>query len=288
MKNDFIQFKRQRELGEILSDTFTFIRLEFKGLFAALLRNAGIPFLFLLAATGYYSAISMNINLFSFTGLGSLGGNVLIALGLLAVLTLLYYGFMFGTVLNYIKSYTNHNGGVDQDEVSVGVRDHLGGLVLASLILGILLVVGFILCFIPCVYLYVTLSTVYAILVFENKTAIDSVSDSFSLIKGEWWVTFATLIVINIIVYLISLVFQLPVLIYTIFKGFTQSQRISGGDMSGMFDWVFVALNVISSGISYLFNIIVVIATAFIYFNLNERKNQTGTLEQIDSIGNTP
>ena len=116
---------------------------------------------------------------------------------------------------------------------------------------------------------------------------MDSISDSFGLIKDEWWVTFATLIVINIIVYIISLVFQLPVIIYSIVKGFTQSEQIAAGDMSGMFDWVFIALNVISTGITYLFNVIVVIATAFIYFNLNERKNQTGTLEQIDSIGDT-
>lgn len=32
MNDQKINFKRQREIGEILSDTFKFIRLEYKGL----------------------------------------------------------------------------------------------------------------------------------------------------------------------------------------------------------------------------------------------------------------
>ena len=286
MKNEIIRFKKQREIGEVLSDTFKFIRLEYKGLFHALLRNAGVPFLFLLAATGYYSAVSTNVNFFSGAGLSLMGGDILIAFGFLIVTTLLYYGFMFGTVLNYIKSYITHSGSVDQDAVALGVKDKLGGLVLLALILVVMLIVGIMLCVIPGIYLYVTLSTVYAIMVFEDRDSIDAVSQSFNLIKGEWWVTFATLIVVNILVYVVSLVFQLPLIIYAVIKTFTHSQQVSGGDMSSMFDWVYVTLNIISSGISYLINMVVVIATAFIYYNLNERKNQTGTLEQIDTIGN--
>lgn len=288
MRNNFVQFKKQREIGEILADTFAFIRLEFRGLFTALMRNAGIPFLFLLAGTGYYTAMSANINIFTMGGLGALGGDLLIAFAFLLITTLLFYGFMFGSVLNYIKSYINHSGAADQEEVRSGVRDNLGGLVLATITLGFMLFVGIMLCVIPGIYLYATLSTVYAILVFENKGSIDSISDSFNLIKGEWWTTFATLIVVNIIVWLISLVFQLPTFVYAVIKAMTQSEKLSGGDMSGMFDWIYVTLNVVGSGVSYIMNTIVVIATAFIYFNLNERKNQTGTLEQIESIGDTP
>ena len=48
--NDFFNFQRQRELGEILTDTFKYVRLEYRSLFKALLRNAGIPFLIILLA----------------------------------------------------------------------------------------------------------------------------------------------------------------------------------------------------------------------------------------------
>ena len=42
-----IEFKKERELGTILSDTFKFLRLEGKNLFGYILRIAG-PALFIL------------------------------------------------------------------------------------------------------------------------------------------------------------------------------------------------------------------------------------------------
>jgi hypothetical protein len=135
------------------------------------------------------------------------------------------------------------------------------------------------------VYLSVPLALVFSIYVFLNMSVGDSITESFSLVKNEWWSSFFTFFVIYIIVYLIGMVFQIPALIYTIFKAFTQSQEVSGGDVSQIFDWIYVTLSVIASAASYLFYGIIVIASAFVYFNLNEKKNQTGTLEQINTIG---
>jgi len=55
--------------------------------------------------------------------------------------------------------------------------------------------------------------------------------------------------------------------------------------MSSMFDWVYITLSVLSSAVQYILAGIFAIAIAFIYFNLNEKKNQTGTFETIESIG---
>ena len=79
--------------------------------------------------------------------------------------------------------------------------------------------------------------------------------------------------------------FSLPVIIYTLGKAFTSADQISQGDLSSMFDWVYLTLNVISSAIQYIIAGIFPIAIAFIYFNLNEKRNQTGAFETIDSIG---
>lgn len=97
MQQQKIQFKREREIGEILSDTFKFIRLEYKGLFKALLRNAGIPFVLLLAATGYYAATATDMSFLATGGIFSAGG-LLLGLSLLGVATMLYYGFMLSLI----------------------------------------------------------------------------------------------------------------------------------------------------------------------------------------------
>ncbi len=280
---EYINFKRQREIGEILSDTFKFIRLEYKPLFKALVRNAGLPFLVLLGAVAYYAATSTDFLMF--TSASFMGGQFFLGFLFLLVTVLLYYGFLFGTVLNYIKSYIENQGEVDQDKIAEDVRSNLGGLVGLGVLSAVMIIIGVLCCVIPGIYLYVPLSLVFALMIFKGMGISDSITESFSLIKGEWWMTFLTLIVINIIIYLIGVVFQVPLMIYMVFKGFTMTQEVSNGDLSGMFDWVYVTLNVIASAVQYILYAVTVIASAFIYFNLNEKKNQTGTMEQIDNIG---
>ena len=280
---EYIVFKRQRELGEILSDTFKFIRLEYKPLFSALVKNAGIPFLVLLAAAGFNAATATDFT--DITGGIFRSGNVIMGVLFLMVALLFYYGFLYGTVLNYIKSYIENEGNVNQEQISQAVRANLGGLVGLGVLSAVILIAGFVVCILPGIYLSVPLSLVFAIMIFRGRGISDSISESFVLIKGEWWVTFATIIVVSLVVYLIGMVFQVPVIIYTIIKGLTSSSEISNGDFSSMFDWVYITLNVIASAVSYILYAVVAIASAFIYYNLNETKNQTGTLERIDSIG---
>lgn len=284
MNEQIINFKRQREIGEILSDTFKFIRLEYKGLFKALMRNAAIPFLLLLAASGYYAATATDFTFLTTGGILSAAG-ILVGISLVGLAQVFYFGFMFGAILHYIKQYSDNNGKVDQDIISREVRSSLGGILGLSILTALMLLVGIALCFFPGVYLSVPLALVFAIYIFMNLGVGDSITESFNLVKNEWWTSFFTFVVIYMIVYLIGMIFQIPALIYTLFKAFTQSQEVSGGDVSQIFDWVYITLNVIASAASYLFYTIIVIASALVYFNLNEKKNQTGTLEQINTIG---
>jgi hypothetical protein len=92
-------------------------------------------------------------------------------------------------------------------------------------------------------------------------------------------------IVIVVLVYIIGLVFQIPLIIYTIIKTFTAVQEGSMANPELFRDWIFIALQIISSVIQYLLSIITIIAIAFIYFNLNEHKNLTGTYETIEKLG---
>ncbi|MEH6408406.1 MAG: hypothetical protein V7767_14105 [Leeuwenhoekiella sp.] len=282
---ELIRFKKQREIGEIITDTFKFIRLEYKPLFKALIKNVALSFIFLLIAVGYYTSIATDFSLFAADVFRS--GDVIIAVLFLLVTLMLYYGFLYGTVLNYIKSYIKNQGEVDQDEISECVRSNLGRLLGLGVVSAIMVFFGLVCCIIPGIYFMVPLTVVFPLMVFKRVGITDSISESFILIKGEWWMTFITIIILGLIVYLIQMVFQIPVLIYTIMKGLASSDEISNGDFTSMFDWVYVTLNVISSAVSYILYTVSAITSAFIYFNLNESKNQTGTFEKIDSIGDS-
>jgi hypothetical protein len=282
MQNQYIQFKKQRELGEIISVTFKFLRENYKALFKSITQVVAPTFILLIAALAYYTYTVAGSPLAAMEGNS---GEFLISFFILAVTLLLFYASLYGTILHYIKSYIENKGSVDEAEIKTGAQDDLGKLFLVFIISAIVVFTGLILFIIPGIYLMVPLSLAATVLVFNKMSLGDSISYGFLLVKDHWWTTFFSIVVIWLLVYVIGLVFQLPLIIYTFMKMFTVAQEGSLADPVSYSDWVFILLNVVSSVIQYLLSSIFVIALAFIYFNLNEHKNLSGTYETIDKLG---
>lgn len=287
MTESYIRFKKQRDLGEIISDTFRFLRENFKPLFKLIFRIAGPAFLVLLFALTYYSYLSLDTVGNSFLGVAEgMNFGMLLISGFILLSSLLgFYVLLYGTVLHYINSYVNHNGNAIEQEVYQGVKQDFGSLLGLLLLSGIVLVFGFMLCILPGIYLWVPVSIVPVVMVFRRNSVSDAINDVFSLIKDNWWTTFLTLLVMAILVYVISLIFQFPLFIYYFVKAFTMAEEGSLADPTSLFDWVYVVFNVLSSLVQYLLTTILIIAAAFIYFDLNEKKNLTGTYETISNLG---
>lgn len=287
MTENYIRFKKQRDLGEIISDTFKFLRENFKPLFRLIFRIAGPAFLILLLALTYYSYLSLDTVGNSFLGIAEgMDFGMLLISGFVLLSSLLgFYVLLYGTVLHYVNSYVNHNGEVIEQEVYQGVRQDFGNLLGLLLLSGIVLVFGFMLCVFPGIYLWVPVSIVPAVMVFRRNSVSDAINDVFSLIRDNWWMAFFTLLVMAILVYIISLIFQFPLFIYYFIKAFTMAEEGSLADPTSLFDWVYVVFNVLSSLVQYLLTTILIIAAAFIYFDLNEKKNFTGTYETISNLG---
>ena len=151
---------------------------------------------------------------------------------------------------------------------------------------GLSWLIGFMLCIIPGIYLFVPLSLAFCILVFNRMNASDAYSYSFNLVKDEWWMTFATIFVIGIIIGIATYVFAIPTAIYQWIKMGIFSGEVDAEGMTDIFkDPIYILLNVISTVAQFLLNLISIIAGAFIYFNLNEKKNFTGTYERIENLG---
>ena len=150
------------------------------------------------------------------------------------------------------------------------------------------IVVGFICCFIPGIYLAVPLSLSFSIMIFMNKGVGESFNYGFTLVKDEWWITFATLFVIGIIVGIAGYAFSLPAQIYQIASmGIFSGESDALGIGNSFIDPIYIGLYLISTLAQMLLNNISIIAGAFIFFNLNEKKNFTGTYERIQNLGKT-
>ncbi|MFD2824323.1 hypothetical protein ACFS5M_11635 [Lacinutrix iliipiscaria] len=284
-----IEFKKQRELGEVLTDTFGFIRQEFKPFFKTVLQICGPYLLLFLIALAFYIYSSGDVFNFQL-------GNELRQDNLPLMFGSLFAFMIFGviaytvadsTVLHYIKLYVQNEGSINIDEVKQNVKDTFWGFLGLSILKLITLFVAVLICCLPVFYVMVPMYVVFCIYVFENKDATTAYSYSFSLIKSEFWITFATIIVIGIIAMIASYALDIPASIYSILKMGVFSGEIDPANMKDFIDPVYILLNVLSYLFKFLLNLILTVSAALIYFNLNERQNFTGTFERIQSLGKT-
>jgi len=289
MKSNYIEFKKQRELGEILSDTFAFFRNEFKPFFNTFFKIVG-PFLAVMVVSLvlylYFAGNTFNLMLLD-TNMDVTNLTTIALVGLVYILSIVaVYTMSQSTVLHYIKSYSNGKGSTDFETIRKEVYDSFWSFIGLGIMVGLSVFFGLMMCIIPGIYLYVPLSLAFCILVFNRMNASDAYSYSFNLVKGEWWMTFATIFVIGIIIGIATYVFAIPTAIYQWIKmGIFSGEIDAEGVMDIFKDPIYILLNVISTVAQFLLNLISIIAGAFIYFNLNEKKNFTGTYERIENLG---
>ncbi|MGB3151708.1 MAG: hypothetical protein WBB27_13700, partial [Maribacter sp.] len=177
MKPDYIEFKKQRELGDVLSDTFGFLRKEFKPFFTTYFKIVG-PFLLVMILAMifymYYAGSSFSL---IFAG----GTTELDNIAVIFVIALVYlfslvavYVVSQSTILHYIKSYASGKGTTDFDTIQKEVYASFWNFIGLGIMIGLSLFIGFIFCIIPGVYLYVPLMLAFSVLVFNKMGASDA------------------------------------------------------------------------------------------------------------------
>ena len=284
----YIEFKKQRELGEILSDTFAFLRNEFKPFFSTFFKIIGPYLIVMIICYALYMnqfGAFFNFNMEQSGGLSN-GLLLFVVGGAFFISIIATYVLSQATTLFYIASYTDNNGVPNFDEIKKNVYAYFWQFIGLGLLVGLCIGVGFMFCIIPGVYLYVPLILSFSIMVFSRKSVSDAFSYSFTLVKNHWWITFASLFVVGIIVMVASYAFAIPSTIYTYAKMGILSGEIDAENFS-VVDPISIILGIISTLAQFLLNIISVVASVLIYFDLNEKKNFTGTYERIKNLGGT-
>ncbi|GAA0758859.1 hypothetical protein [Psychroflexus lacisalsi] len=292
MQDNYINFKKERDLGSIISDTFKFIRHEYKSIFRLYIRHVGWLLLLVVAMSTYYQYKSLNIT-GDFINSGNPQDFLLemvsetgLAILLLSLTSIAYSALSITTINSIIKSYVNNDGEIKDEDVRQFIGQYFGNTLLSLIMVGILIFIGFLLCVLPGIYLIVPLSVIFPIIVFQEKSFSDAFTESFKLIKQNWWITFATLIVITLLIWLISSLFQLPIVIMSAIETFTSIEETGTPTTSNLAgNWLYMTFYVLASLAQYILGIVTLISMVFIYFNLNEYHNKTGTLEDIDRIG---
>lgn len=291
MNKPYIEFRKQRDFSSILGDTFGFIRNEFKPFMKIIFNIAGPAILIFMLSLAAYNYVSGDIFNFSTFGEPSFNsGNIFVTIVVMIVYliaAIAAYILTASTVLFYIKSYIDNKGVVDATEIRANVRQTFWSFFGLSFLKGITIIIATLLCVFPVLYAMVPMAVVFSIYVFEpNRSASDAYSQSFNLVKIDFWTAFGALIILGIIYYILGMIFSVPTAIYTIIATGIFSGEVDPANMGSFSqDPVLIFLNVLNTFFQFLLNIILIVGGAVIYFHLHERTNFTGTYDRISEIG---
>ncbi|PQJ73214.1 hypothetical protein [Polaribacter butkevichii] len=287
---NFIEFKKKRDLGSIISDTFKFLSTEWKSFFGTILKAAIIPILIAVGAVIYYVMSSTAVfgemaKTTDFDSAFDLNfAELIIPIFIFIGTYLVAYALVTVNALSYIKSYIDNKGVVNLEQVNILAKDKFGAYVGLFFLNGIILFVGALFCFFPAIYLGVVLSVSICFLIFQNKSVTESITDSFNFIKGHWWETFGVLIVVQLIIGLIGFLADLPATFYQLINtGFGLKNEDAVEVLNIFKDPIYIALMVFSYFIKFILYTVTTVATVFIYYDIKEQGNPSTTI--INQIG---
>ncbi|MBL4752934.1 MAG: hypothetical protein JKY52_04940 [Flavobacteriales bacterium] len=289
-----INFRQKRDFGEILSATFTFIRVHFLSMFKPILVIAGIPLI--IGAVWMGMAMSSMFNVAVEGGpIGSdfgLGASpVPFMVSLLPAYVLLIVGFLsFYIVINtYIAMYVAGEEPTLSaifSEYSRTFWSYLGG----GIVFMILVTIGMMFCGIPGIFVWVNFVLMFIVISVEKDGAMVAIGRSGKLMKGQWWDSFGLYIIVGLIQTIIAGVFSMPMYIIQFsavfhdMAGSADDPMAAMESMQNMGSWMAVYLPIYYFG-TMLTNMLLITAVALKYFSLVEMKEGVGDMERIESIG---
>lgn len=309
-----INLHQTRDFSRKMNATFEFVRQNFKPLGKAILMIAGPPVLLASVLLGSFFQDIMTASLNAGRG----GGDSLELFMSVSFWSQILLMFVFvivstvatiATINNFIKLYDERQTNqIPVADIWQRVREtfwmYLGTAIQLTVLLvvfyvgliifiglladgGAVAVIGVILMILIMFYVFIGTSLVFIIRTYEGAGFFDALSRSFRLIYGKWWSTFGLLFVLYLLVLIISYIFMIPgyiIMFVVAFHDASANQTMAENPAStvGMITAVMMTLYYMVQMLMYA---LPNVGIAFQYFNLVERKEARGLMDQINTIG---
>ncbi|MGZ6954143.1 MAG: hypothetical protein ACXVJX_18790 [Acidimicrobiia bacterium] len=249
-------------VGEVLDTAFRVYRTRFKDLLIAV----AIPLVPLIALQ-----ILVNLSVSSETRLETQNGVLVrttgpstgVALGVTAVtilISILASAIAQGSSIRIISDQYLGSTTTWSDSLRFAL-ERLGSIIWVSLLAGISAILGLVLCVLPGVYLWVAFSVSVPALLIENDKGTKALSRSRVLVRGRWWPTFGTFVVVYLLQFVISAGLSIVVGGGTIASG-----RITGATSARILS------GLVTGGITVMMTPLLAAVATIIYFDLRVRK----------------
>lgn len=278
-----LELKRTREFGETINDTFLFIRENFRPLLKVFVYLCGF---FILAGiiSGIVQAMEAKtvLNGVVKDGAPSWKTNMTSLLTfnylLVAIFSMASSVAILVSTLSFIALYIQKgNVAPTPDEVWGYFKYYYFRVFFSNIITILFVMLGFLCCIFPGIYLFPAMSLFFPIMVLENANFQYSFNRSFKLLKNQWWVTAGAMFIIWVIAYACMSFASAPAAILT----------MAGTFLPGLEGWntVMIIIGTIIQYLSYVFMMIPIIGVSLCYFNLVEIQESTGLMDRINQFG---
>src|ERR1700733_13386087 len=212
-----IEFRKIRDFGENLSDTFLFIKANIKALLASLLAICAIIMLAQAICSGIYQSRFFGIFDQLRKGLTDdpyqkFSDIFTIEYFLTILCAWLTHIAMQVTLASYLKVYVTQGTGTPSVEQVWNIfRRNFLKIFLYSIPIFLLTAVGFIFCIAPGVFLAVVFVPFAMIVVIEDANFGYAFRRCFDIVKDNFWISFAIYIVAGMVYYFCTLIVSVGV-----------------------------------------------------------------------------
>lgn len=313
----FLLFQK-RDFGSLVSDSFTFLRLEGKNYFKHFIKLCSIPLfltlilIYLLADITISSAVTAS-QTSGFEGdafITSLFENHL-ALGILSIIGIVVVALIMGIICySYPVFYMKNLGlatteAADQNKIGKQMKSHLGAIIvfflgstfiiapLAILMLYIAALLSFILIGIPILLLMIpTFYSVFTLAIYEyltkNTGFFTAYGNAIRYLRNNYWAIIGNTFIFYIITSLITIIPSIIIQLFTLGVGtLFDPDNIESSAFTSSLKWAIVLLYFTYILLGTLAQNIMFINQGIIYYSEREKEENFFTKSKIDRIGSS-
>jgi hypothetical protein len=296
-------FRQERNFGQKISATFEFIGVHWRplgrvllylvaplallqGIFTALVQSRMFSTLLSSARSqpGYdpHDPLAAQRAIFGSTFENPLYYLLILAsLASASVFVLTIYGY----VVCCLRPAGAVPAPITPGEVWAVVKRHLAMTFFSFWGIGVIVVLGFCFFFIPGYYMGVALSLFFIVRVVEHTGFFDTVGRCLHLIKGKWWSTFGLIVVMIGLLYVLMFAVSMVFSLLRVALPSTFLPTVEPGQISTIF---ILAMTLFFTVVAFLIYPPMLLALAFQYFNLVERREGVGLSHLIGQLGQAP
>jgi hypothetical protein len=276
-----VELRRIRDFGEIINDSFAFLKENFKPLFTSLFAIVGF-FVVAGAATTAFTQMSLigtmngagasdtyqSTRSFATYGISAVFNAIILVLGQLSI---------YLVTLSYMALYLEKKGkSPTLPEVWGFYKYYFLRILGSGFVTTLLFVVGFVLCVLPGFYLMVPLSIIFPIIVIENASFGYAFNKAFRIIKDSWWTIFGVIFVTTFIIGILGSLASVPLSLISTLRLFLSLKSFTLP--------LIIAFSAMQN-ILLLTYTLPAIAITLCYFSVSEQKDGTGILNRIEMFG---